>query len=318
MISWAQKCLSSSELNTIRGKAIVTTPWSLVFECHTNEGLFYLKKTPPLFSLEPEIIRFCKEHLEASVPEIVAENSELSCFMMKNAGKNLRTFLKKDFDESLVLKAISHFTKVQSKSCDYIDALLTLGVPDYRLSNLPRLYHNLIAQISLLESAGLKTSQIQALHDLSAKVSQICDELDSYMIQPAIVQIDFNDNNTLFDDSSAKVVMIDIGEIVISHPFFSLLNFLQQMQRHHGVTPDTAVYQRLKHACFEHYQPYFTEPRDFENAETLADIAFHLLDLVYWDRFISACGKDNLVAHHYWKFPEILRKFMQKIQSHST
>ncbi len=57
---------------------------------------------------------------------------------------------------------------------------------------------------------------------LLPKASILCKKLSDYSIKQTIVQPDFNDNNTLIDNVS-NITTIDLGEIVISHPFFSLL-----------------------------------------------------------------------------------------------
>jgi aminoglycoside phosphotransferase (APT) family kinase protein len=59
--------------------------------------------------------------------------------------------------------------------------------------------------------------------------------LSQYAIKDTIVQPDFNTNNILINPDPKKLTFIDLGEIAITHPFFSLLNFLYQAIIHHGV-----------------------------------------------------------------------------------
>jgi hypothetical protein len=82
----------------------------------------------------------------------------------------------------------------------------------------------------MLESAEVRMTdqELKRLHDLSPKVSKQCALLAQYPIQETLVQPDFNTNNRLFDPVSQQMTLIDVGEIAITHPFFSLHNFLLQ------------------------------------------------------------------------------------------
>jgi len=49
------------------------------------------------------------------------------------------------------------------------------------------------------------------------------------------------------------MTLIDLGEIAIAHPFFSLHNFLLQATIHHGVKEIDQTYYQLQNACFENW-----------------------------------------------------------------
>ena len=63
----------------------------------------------------------------------------------------------------------------------------------------------------------------------------LCKKLDDDAIPSCIVQSDFHDNNIVIDEVSKKLTFIDLGEVVISHPFFSLVGCLEQAVRHHAL-----------------------------------------------------------------------------------
>ncbi|MDA0911331.1 MAG: GNAT family protein [Proteobacteria bacterium] len=227
LIHWVKNILKISSKNKnvfSMSRTIAKTPWSHVFEINNGYEVFYLKWAPEMFSKEPKIIRFLDEHTNASLPQIIAENSKLNCFLMKNAGQTLRETLNKKFSEELVLKTIKQFNSLQRDISEHVDALLEMGIPDYRLEQLPALYNELIKKKDLLLAERLSEIEIKQLNDLTPTVSNLCQKLASFQIADSIVQSDFNDNNTLVDELTHKITVIDLGEIVISHPFFSLLN----------------------------------------------------------------------------------------------
>ncbi|HAT2049011.1 TPA: aminoglycoside phosphotransferase family protein, partial [Legionella pneumophila] len=268
IIKWGCAYLSSHNysLKSNQPENVLNTPWSYVVRFETSDGYIYLKHTPELFALEPTIIQILQEQFHASVPIVIARNTELNCFLMKDAGKPLREILKLKFDEALLCRAIDQFTSLQMAVADRVDVFLDIGVPDYRLDKLSGLYNELISQKDLLEAEGLTEVEISQLEALLPKVISLCKKLSGYSIKQTIVQPDFNDNNTLIDDASKKITIIDLGEIVISHPFFSLLNCLEQIKKHHGLTDKDDTYQRIKGACFKNYMHFFESNEHFLDA----------------------------------------------------
>ena len=228
-------------------RVIISAQWFIEDNGNPDEMLrlasvLYLKWSPEMFSKEPKIIRFLDEHSNACVPQVIAENSQLNCFLMKNAGQTLRETLNKKFSEELLFRTIEQFTCLQSDITEHIDALLEMGVPDYRLKQLPDLYTQLIKKKDLLLAEGLSELEIKQLSELACTVCELCKKLSRFQIKQTIVQSDFNDNNTLIDETNQKTTIIDLGEVVISHPFFSLLNFLYQMKKHHGLSEKDDLY----------------------------------------------------------------------------
>ena len=226
--------------------------------------------------MEAAIIQILHDQFHASVPEVIAHNAELNCFLMKDAGRPLREILKKQFDAALLCKAIDQFTSLQLAVADHVNIFLDIGVPDWRLDKLPDLYKQLLSQKDILIADGLSEIEISELETLLPKVSNLCKKLSGYSIKQTIVQSDFHDNNMLIDDISQNITIIDLGEIVISHPFFSLVNCLRQAKIHHALTDEDDAYLRLMDACLKNYM-------NFESKKHLSD-AFamaHILWFIY-------------------------------------
>ena len=172
---------------------------------------------------------------------------------MKDAGRLLREILKQKFNVALFCKAINNFTSLQLAVADHVNTFLDIGVPDWRLDKLPDLYMQLLAHKQILIEDGLSENEIRELEALLPTVADLCKKLFDYEIKQSIVQPDFNDNNTLIADKSQAVTIIDLGEIAISHPFFSLLNCLYQAKKHYALTDKDEIYIKLVDACLENY-----------------------------------------------------------------
>lgn len=292
IIEWA---LITLQAPLAKIKTIVQTPWSNVFQIHTAHEFFYLKQTPDLLALESAITQILHDQFHAAVPKVIAHHAELNCFLMKDAGRPLREILKQRFDANLVCKAIDQFTSLQLTVTDHVDVFLDIGVPDWRLNKLPDLFEEIILQKELLIADGLSETERRELETLLPTVSNLCKKLSGYSIKETIVQPDFNDNNTLINDVSQDITIIDLGEISISHPFFSMLNCLQQIRKHHALTEDDDRYLRIKDECIKNHMKFFSKKSLLE-----AFAISQMLWPVYWIlaqyRLMIACGKEKMLS----------------------
>lgn len=82
---------------------------------------------------------------------------------MQDAGIPLHDVFKQEFRPNLLIDAIHHYTKLQIDSADKINLLLDLGVPDWRLQQLPRLYNQLMNEEELLIGDGLTQKELKQL-----------------------------------------------------------------------------------------------------------------------------------------------------------
>jgi hypothetical protein len=297
IIQWGYKFLSSHG-HTLKSKLpenVKDTPWSYVVRFATSDGYIYLKHTPNLLALEVNIIQILHDQFHVSVAEVIAHNPELNCFLMKDAGRPLREILKQQFDVKLFCKAINQFTSMQLAVADHVNIFLDIGVPDWRLDRLPDLYMQLLSQKEILIADGLSEKEISELEKLLPKVVNLCQKLSEYAIKPSIVQPDFNDNNTLIADISRDITIIDLGEIAISHPFFSLINCLQQAKKHHALTDEDDTYLQLMDACLKNYM-IFESKKHLLEAFATARILFYIYGALCNYRLMIACNKARFTS----------------------
>lgn len=254
ILNWATECLVSKGY-LLQGPAeiVVQAPWSIVTRLSTSTENFYLKQTPPLLFLEPRIMKLLLDQMQASVPIVIGSNNDLCCFLMEDSGQTLRSYLKSKFQPKLLCEAIEQFTAIQRITENHLDSFFELGVPDWRLNKIPTLYMQLLSQTEFLKTEGLNDQELQILHDLIPILLKQCERVSSYQIQETLVQPDFNTNNILFNPNTKKMTCIDLGEIVISHPFFSLHNFLIQATRYHDVKEGSVTHHQLLQACCKNW-----------------------------------------------------------------
>jgi hypothetical protein len=289
-IEWAHNILVSLGF-TLKNSAqekMQDTPWSGVMRFIADQGIIYLKQTPEQLALEAPITQFLYTQLQATVPEVIAYHSDLHCFLMKDAGRPLREILRKRFDVNLFRHAIEQFSLLQIVVADRIDAFFDMGVPDWRLDKLSNLYMQLLSQKETLLADGLSEVDIDELEILLPKVSSLCKQLSDYAIQETLVQCDFHDNNILVEEQSQNITFIDLGEIVISHPFFSLVGCLRQVKTHHALTDKDEAYLQLIDAYLGNYLNFGSEDRLLE-ALKLAQVLWCIYEALAQFRLRQAC-----------------------------
>jgi phosphotransferase family enzyme len=236
---------------------ILQTPWSRVYRLDTDQGHCYLKQVPAGLFLEPQVIYLLRENCGASVPMLIADNLQEHCFLMQDAGISLREFLKQGFNAELLTTAIYDYIAVQHKSIPHLNRLLDLGVSDWRLEKIPACYVTLLQQESLLIADGLKKVELKQLSQLIPKLTELCEQLSQYSLPNTFSHNDFHDNNLLIDLKTQKITMVDLGEVAITHPFFSLLNMLHQIKKNDVLPED--IYQHLEQQTLQSWSDYASQ-----------------------------------------------------------
>lgn len=293
------------------------TPWSSVMRFTTEAGDVYLKHMPKALALEAPITNVLYHQFHASVPYVIAYDNELSCFLMKDAGNSLRALLKKEFNAIWLCRAIDQFTLIQLAVSDHLAVFLKMGVPDWRLNQLPNLCEQLFSQKAILRADGVSDAEINELIAQLPTISRLCQQLSTYAIKPSIVQCDFHDNNILIDTTSNKLTFIDLGEVVISHPFFSLIGCLRQAVFHHGLKEESDAYQQMMDSCLRNYRTVESKERLLE-AFAIARILWFVYEAAAQYRLRMACDEAEFLAfQRHGKLRTALMWFLSAVMAKS-
>lgn len=282
---------------------IVETPWSTVMRFETDDGFVYSKQTPEALALEAPIIQKLREDFQASVPDIIEYDPSKYIFWMKDAGGSLRTVLTEKFQLDLILKSVAQFTALQEQVANHVDEFIEMGVPDWRLDRLPALFAELLEQTDLLGREGLSSCEIRKLKALLPMIRERCDQLSQSKIRESIVQPDFHDNNILIDEATGKLTFIDLGELVISHPLFSLVNFVFQVGKHHGEANQLVLIEKL----------------NFSLEYPVAESVWPVYGALAQYRLRLACDEAEFEKRQpYGKLGDLLKVFLKGINDESS
>ena len=175
---------------------------------------------------------------------------------MKDLGASLREVLKHHFQVDLLCEGIKKYTEIQCGVINNVKQFLDLGVPDWRLQKLPIVYADLISKKELLIEDGITSEELNTLHQCQSKFSSMCERLSQFKISETLDHCDFHDNNMVIDPNTHQISIIDWGESVISHPFFSLVNCLTKVAFLYSLNEKDQAYVDLQNACLENWRKF--------------------------------------------------------------
>lgn len=263
-LEWAIQEINNNgyEISSPVPDIIQKNEWSTVYRFQTNRGFIFLKKVPPALSGESKIIDVLSKEFHAPVPSIIAVNDKENCFLMHDSGVPLHQAFKENFKEDVFIKMMMDYTILQINATDKIEMFLKMGVPDWRLKNLPKLYEEFIAEEKFLIGDGLNKDELIILKNKAPQLHSICEKLSTFNIKDTFGHSDFHDKNILIDTHSLKTTIIDLGEIAVTYPFFSFNNCLHMAKENFALSD--SIYEKLKLECFKPWLEFETQEHLYE------------------------------------------------------
>ena len=316
---WAKNTLGITHDKAFAtSKTIIKTPWSNVIEINTGAELVYLKQTPQDLFLEAEVINLLRDKCKVStIPEIVTNNPDYHCFIMKKCGDlTLRDFFSGELNLNILAQGIDDYKRLQKATINIVADLITLGVPDWRLNKFPVIYDKLIHGDFLKEN-GLNSNQQSKLNNYSPRVKKLCDKLASYDIPECLNHSDFHDNNILYDKLTKTTAIIDLGETAINHPFFSMAALINDTKRRYKMATDSTALLQLKQAC---YSRWLESDNTAQAAIQIVELLLPVYLLFTQKRFLDAINlpynvEDPISVKQYDKINNNLAWFIDNMEN---
>ncbi|MCS5712366.1 phosphotransferase [Candidatus Berkiella aquae] len=309
IIDWAKQTLNTQGYQILAEPSMVRSmPWSEVMCFVTSQGNVYLKSMAPAFSNEPRLLHYLNQCHFKHVPILLAQHEASNCFLMKDAGANLREKLKQRYDVLLVAKALQNYAQLQVNCIHHVNKLFACGVSDYRLSKLPEYFQTFFTDhLDIIIGDGLSLAEVDVLKNQQAVFSSLCHELEKLGMPETLEQGDFHDNNLLIKDN--EITIHDFGDACISHPFFSIVSYLHSAGRHHVLT--LAEQETLK----AHYLQPWASYAESSVLMRAYDLAYCLRPFVWALNFVGifACeGMQNFPEYKGY-LTEALRTLLKNL-----
>lgn len=187
-------------------------PWSTVLRVATPSGDLFFKANAPQLRHEAALVELLARRRPDCVPPLLAVDAERGWMLMADAGEQLRAIVERDRELERWLDVLPLYASVQLDLADDVDALLALGVPDFRLATLPAAYERFLD--------GMPPAERRRFAVLLPQVAEMCDELAAYGLPETIQHDDFHDAQVYVRDG--RYLLLDWGDACVSHPFFTL------------------------------------------------------------------------------------------------
>jgi hypothetical protein len=210
-IAWADEQLhDAGRSRTGDPEQIHLRPWSTVIKIPTTDGATYFKANCAELRYEALVTKLLARRVPERVPPLIAEDLERGWMLMDDGGRRLREVIAEDRDMSRwddVLDGAAYIARAMEPD---VEEMLAAGVPDLRLAVLPDRY------AAVVRAAGVD----QRFRDAIPRVREMAQELASYGVAETLQHDDLHDGQVFVRGD--KQLILDWGDAVISHPFFTL------------------------------------------------------------------------------------------------
>lgn len=287
-------------------------PWSTVLKVSTNEGTLYFKATAPETVYESALTEKLAELYPKATPELIATDTTRGWMLMRDAGEPLRASIRPTKDVTPWKPVIKLFSEVQVGCVEHVPELLALGIPDWRLTHLPKLYTELLNDTDSIlvdQPKGLTSEEFQRVQGLAPRFAEICKNLAAFGIPETINHGDFHDANVLVKDG--RITLFDWGDGCIAHPFISLRTFFVSIEialelEDYSFTPEM---QSLLDIYLEPWQK-FSSKEKLQEAYLLSRCVASIVKALMWHKTVSPL-QNPLREEYAHIVPELFREFME-------
>jgi hypothetical protein len=285
--------------------------WSTVLHVPTDQGKLFFKATTHETIYEAALTQALARWFPDCMPEFVAVDAGRGWMLMRDSGEQLRASIRPTKDIAPWKPVIKRYAEVQIGLSEHITEMLSLRIPDHRLSVLPTLFNQLLADESnfmIDQEKGLTFADWQQVKGMTSRFEEICAELAAYGIPDSLNHGDFHDGNILLRDG--HITFFDWGDGDITHPFVSLRTFFVSIEialdlEDYSFTPEMA---ELLDIYLEPWQK-FASKEELLKAYQLSKPVASIVKALAWHSTISRMGED-LRKEYAWILPELMREFM--------
>jgi hypothetical protein len=287
-------------------------PWSTVLRIPTDQGTLFFKATAPETLYEAALTQKLAELYPKALPEFVATDTTHGWMLMRDGGEALRASIRPTKDIAPWKPVIKLFSEVQLSCVEHVSELLALGIPDWRLAHLPKLYKELLADgdsILVDQPKGLTSEEFNHAQELAPRFAEICKNLAAFGIPETINHGDFHDGNVLVRDG--RITLFDWGDGCIAHPFISLRTFFVSIEI--ALELDdfsfTSEMQELLDVYLEPWEK-FTSREKLQEAYFLSRCVASIVKALMWHKTVAPL-KNPLREEYAHIVPELFREFIE-------
>ena len=300
---------SQTEMNSLLLTGEIEQPhayaWSTVMRVPTNKGMLFFKATADETIYEIALTEKLAAWFPDCLPELIAVDAARGWMLLRDGGEQLRVLIRPTQDVKPWEPVITRYADLQIELTQHVPEILALGIPDYRLSVLPDLYAQLLADPSssmIDQEKGLASKEYQ-------QVQYLTERFNTFGLPASLNHGDFHDGNVLIKDG--RVTFFDWGDANMTHPFMSLRTFFVSMEialQLDDYAPATPEMIQLLDRYLERWEAFASKERLLA-AYNLSRPVASIVKALSWHQTISQLDS-SLREKYAWILPELWREFM--------
>ena len=268
-----------------------TRPWSTVLRAPTSDGDVYLKAVPPMLRHEVAVTVELSRVSPHCIPQVRASDPERGWMLLSDSGTRLRDIIRPTRDIRPWFSVLPLYAELQMALSVDVDAFIGLGTPDRRLTLLPRLYEQLLADREILridQSTGVTSEEYERLRSLTPHLAATCSELAQCAIPDSLHHGDLHDGNIFVHHG--RYLFFDWGDCSITHPFFSFRTVMVSNENSLGLAEDAPEQEQLRDMFLEPWTRVQSQER-LQAAFLLAKRVWMIPTALTWHRILANSGE---------------------------
>lgn len=218
---------------------------SCVMKIETDDGNYFFKAVPGMFSYEPVISRVISLRHPRNAPEVIAVDIDNAWMLMREFEG---TPLNRIIDLSMWENSLKTFAEIQIDLVPRTQNLIGLGFPDRHVDQMVSQLDHLLNDLPTY----LNETEVQEIETYRSLIRDLCWDLLEYDIPLSLGHGDFWAGNVMVNMS--RCVFFDWSESSVTHPFFDLAFFMSGLNKY--LSDNKTIYHRLRNAYLEPWGIY--------------------------------------------------------------
>lgn len=254
-----------------RPRRITQNPWSLIARITSADGVFYLKYVRGAFRQEPGLTQTLHRLAPAHVPDLIASDDTLACWIVRDAGDGFAPAMEPDFGLPVLDALLTDHAALQRATLADAKPWLTLGAKDVRPACFSRFLEDILHARSDLALDQVPHDITDALRAARPKLAELAQGLAALSPPETITHMDLRLTNIRRATGNAR--LIDWGDTGFGPAFLDLVPLFSELST--GPVARDRI-DALLHSALSDWTDH-APLKDLQQAHRLCRIAYPML-----------------------------------------